>query len=88
MVQWVKDPALSLQQLRLLLWLGFDPWPRNFHRLRMWPKKITVFYTSSGIVLKYATEEVLTGYMTIQIKSRGEGAKRGYSSGDWKTKER
>ena len=57
-------------------------------RPRMWPKKITVFYTSSGIVLKYATEEVLTGYMTIQIKSRGEGAKRGYSSGDWKTKER
>ena len=25
MAQWVKDPALSLQQFRLLLWGGFDP---------------------------------------------------------------
>ena len=24
MVQWVKDPALSL------LWIEFDPWPGNF----------------------------------------------------------
>ena len=23
--QWVQDPALPQ------LWLGFDPWPRNFH---------------------------------------------------------
>ena len=29
MAQWVKDPELSL--LELLLWCGFDPWPRNFH---------------------------------------------------------
>ena len=25
MVQWVKDPALSLQQFGLLLWLRFSP---------------------------------------------------------------
>ena len=31
--QWVKDPALSLQRLRSLLWLRFDPWCRNFHLL-------------------------------------------------------
>ena len=30
--QWLKDPALPLlQQLGLLLWRGFDPWPRSFH---------------------------------------------------------
>ena len=29
-MQWVKDLVLSLQQLRLLLWLRFDPWPGNF----------------------------------------------------------
>ena len=28
----VKDPALSPQWLRLGLWQGFDPWPRNFHK--------------------------------------------------------
>ena len=31
--QWVKDSALSL------LWLGFDPWPRNFRMLQAWGKK-------------------------------------------------
>ena len=25
--QRVKGPVLSLQQLRSLLWLGFNPWP-------------------------------------------------------------
>ena len=27
MVQWVKDQALSLQWVRLLLRYRFDPWP-------------------------------------------------------------
>ena len=22
----------------LLLWFGFDPWPRNFHMPQVWPK--------------------------------------------------
>ena len=39
MAQWVKDLALSLQQLRLLLWHRFDPWPRNFDVPQVWPKK-------------------------------------------------
>ena len=39
MAQQVKDPALSLQGLELLLWYSFDPWPRNFHMLGAWPKK-------------------------------------------------
>ena len=39
-VQWVKNPALfNLQQFRLLLWHGFDPWPGNFHLPpQEWPK--------------------------------------------------
>ena len=36
----VKDPALSLLCLRLLLWHGFDPWPGNFHMPQVWPKII------------------------------------------------
>ena len=31
MAQQIKDPALSLLWLGLLVWRGFDPWPRNFH---------------------------------------------------------
>ena len=38
-VQRVKDPALSLQQLEQLLWHGFDPWPGNFYMPWLWPKK-------------------------------------------------
>ena len=29
--QWVKDLALSLPWLGLLLWHTFDSWPRTFH---------------------------------------------------------
>ena len=39
MAQQVKDLALSLLQLGLQLWCGFDPWPRNFHMWWVWPKK-------------------------------------------------
>ena len=29
MAQWVRDPALPLQWLGMLLWPGFDPWPEE-----------------------------------------------------------
>ena len=35
----VKDLALSLQWIRLLLWLRFDPWPGKFCILQIWLKK-------------------------------------------------
>ena len=37
-MQWVKDLALSLQQLGSLLWHGFDPWSGNFHMTWSLPK--------------------------------------------------
>ena len=39
MAQQVQDPVLSLQQLRSLLWHGFDPWPGNFCMLWLRKKK-------------------------------------------------
>ena len=39
MAQQVKEPVLSLQQLRSLLWHGFNPWPSNFHMPEMQPKQ-------------------------------------------------
>ena len=39
-VQWVKDPMLSLQWLELMLWHVFDPWPRNIYMPWVWIKKI------------------------------------------------
>ena len=37
--QQFKDPALSLQWLRSLLWHRFDTWPGNFCRLWVLPRK-------------------------------------------------
>ena len=37
-MQWVKDLASSLQWLELVLWVGFDPWPKNFHIWQAWQK--------------------------------------------------
>lgn len=37
MAQWVKDLALSLQQLRPLLWQGFSPWPGILCKSQAWP---------------------------------------------------
>ena len=45
--QRVKDLALSLMWLWLLLWCGFDPWPGNFHVLWAWPKKIYSYEMSN-----------------------------------------
>ena len=33
--QWVKDPALPQLWCRSKLWLGCNPWPRNFHMPRV-----------------------------------------------------
>ena len=38
MAQQVKDLALSLQQPRLLVWRGFNPWPGNFYMPQAKPK--------------------------------------------------
>ena len=35
----LKDPVLLQLWCRLKLWLGFDPWPGNFHVLRVYPKQ-------------------------------------------------
>ena len=41
MAQQIKDPALSLLWLGLLLWCRFSPWPRNFCMPSAWPRPNT-----------------------------------------------
>ena len=41
LVQWVKDPPLSLQWLKLLLWHRFGPWLQNLYMLWAWPERET-----------------------------------------------
>ena len=40
LVQQVNNLALSLWWLGSLLWLGFCPWPGNFHMMWIWPPKM------------------------------------------------
>ena len=47
-VQQVKDLALSLQQLRPMLWCEFNPWPRKFHMPQVLPKKEKKFHKNHG----------------------------------------
>ena len=56
MAQWIKDLVLSLQQLGLLLWCGFDPWPGYFHVLKAWPKKEHTVYRKNEILLSHNKE--------------------------------
>ena len=35
----LKDPTLPQRWHRLQLWLGFNPWPENFHMPWVWPLK-------------------------------------------------
>ena len=39
LVQWVKDLGDAAVGYRSQLQLGFNPWPRNFHWLKVQPKK-------------------------------------------------
>lgn len=45
--QWVKDLALSLQQLGSLLRDEFSPWPRNFCMPWAQPKKKSMIWNQT-----------------------------------------
>ena len=49
MAQWVKDLVLSLQWLGLVLWLGFNPGPRNFCMPWMQPKNPKTHKTTKAL---------------------------------------
>ena len=49
--QWVKDPALSL------LWLGFNPWSRNFHMLPSQKRKKEFPLWFSGLKTQHSLRE-------------------------------
>ena len=53
MAQWIKDLALSFQQLGSLLCHGFDLWPGNFYRLWAQPKKKRKKKEKKGSLLSY-----------------------------------
>ena len=38
MAAWVKDLVLPQLKHRFQIWLGFEPWPRNFQMPLVWPK--------------------------------------------------
>ena len=68
MVQWVKDPALSLLWLRLLLWPGFNPWPRKLCMPQAWPKN-GVFFVLVGFGVSDKWNLLKLDSWTLNFKS-------------------
>ena len=58
MAQQVKDPALSLQQLGSLLWLGFNPW--EFHHAAGMAKK-----NKKDVYVPVCTENVRARFYVV-----------------------
>ena len=65
LVQWVKDLALSLQQLCLLLWCGFDPWPGNFYMQQVLHKE-----TKTNTKPIHYTDSILKQLCDLSSKNR------------------
>ena len=59
----VKDPSLSL------LWLGFDPWPGNFHLLWTCQNKKRPSYLTSGYISKGSKITILKKYLYFHVHS-------------------
>ena len=61
-VQNFEALALSLQQLGLLLWHGFNPWPGNFHIAQAQAKEKKRFWKIGGVVIikSYLKQEGFT----------------------------
>ena len=64
--QQVKDLALLLQQLQLLLRCGFDPWPRNCHLPGCNQKKnCFVLFRSLDLLVTCKTGTYLHGALSL-----------------------
>ena len=82
MVQHIKDPALSLQQLGSLLWWGFSPWLGNFCMPRTQPKKKKKVrhYTESFETVLSITDEF--HFMRLkEAQARQKGSLQGLTEG-------
>ena len=66
MAQWVKDPALSMQWLRLLLWHRSDPpWAPNVCKLWVWP---TICFKNKNICFGTPDAQlVLSGHHPVSL---------------------
>ena len=68
--QWVKDLALSLLWLGLLLWHEFNSWPRNFQMPWSWTKQtnkhLLVGYIIFGMIFEKC--QVLWALMSWSLR--------------------
>ena len=71
----VKDVVLSLLRLGLLLWHGFDPWPKNLDMLQAQPKKN--FFRNIGGYDCRCIEYILNNIQDIRKEKATLRLKRG-----------
>ena len=67
MKQQVKDPVLSLQQLGLLLWCGFNPWPGNFHMPWVQKKKKKKKFPGNLITINNFPKKIIPLWLSFQM---------------------
>ena len=64
----VKDSALSLLWLELLLCLRIDPWPRNFCMLQEWQKKKKNMISRAGSkVQEWTRTEMIRAVWSVTV---------------------
>lgn len=71
----IKDPKLSLQWLRSVMWLELDPWPGNFHLLQAQPKRKTTTTTTMRYQDSYSCERSLVKCMSKSVHPRDKEAR-------------
>ena len=57
MAQQIKNPAFLLLRLGLLLWIGFNPWPRNFPMFHSQKKKEKTQKTPESSLIRLPCED-------------------------------
>ena len=67
MAQWVKDPALSLQQLGWLLRHGFSPWHGNFRMPWALPHAMGITKKKMNLKPKWHPLHLSNGYTPILL---------------------
>ena len=79
-VQWIKDPVLSLLQLWLLLWCGCNPQPGNFHkkkRKQTGKRNITTFKKQRLLHQMEADDNRTAAQQSLRAASAEQGRRGG-----------
>ena len=80
LARWVKDPALPQLWCRLQLWLGFSPWPGNFHMCECGQKKKKKGWRGVGGKSTFPLRHLTPKGLSFLTCNSDKGSERGLSN--------